>query len=155
MAMMSVTLLFFLAAAGNASGQQQSIAQLIKREVAEEIAGINARDAVKATAYETFDTISMESGRPPSIGREAYIQGLSMAFKHEPAWHLTLVDEAVDVARSADIAVYRSTYDQDSMIDGVPATQKANYIALFRRQPDHSWKIAWSVVSNIERPHKK
>jgi ketosteroid isomerase-like protein len=52
------------------------------------------------------------------------------------------------------MAVYRSTYFQDSTIGGVPATQKVNYIALFRKQADGTWKIAWSVVSNIEKPHK-
>ena len=132
----------------------RSVADAVKACVASEIAGINAHDAVKATQCEAVDTISMESGRPASVGRDNYMAGLKMAFQHEPAWRLRLIEEAVGVPRSEDIAVYRSTYYQDSTISGAPATQKVNYIAFFRKQPDGAWKIAWSVVSNIEKPHK-
>ena len=131
------------------------IAATIRADVAEQIAGINAHDAARATAFEAADIISMESGRPASVGRDADMAGIKMAFQREPTWHLSLVDEAVDVARSGDMAVYRSTYNQDSTQSGVPATQRVNYIALFKRQADGTWKIAWSVVSNIEKSHKK
>lgn len=130
------------------------LARRIEGYVAQEVAGINDHDAVKATAFEADDTISMESGRPASIGRKAYIEGLSMAFKYEPAWHLRLIEETVDIPRSRDMAVYRSTYFQDSTLGGIPATQKVNYIAMFKKQKGGAWKIAWSVVSNIEKPHK-
>jgi ketosteroid isomerase-like protein len=137
-----------------ALASEKSVADAVKACVAAEIAGINAHDAGKATQCESADTISMESGRPASIGRESYIAGLKMAFQHEPAWRLRVIEETVDVPQSEDIAVYRSTYYQDSTISGAPATQKVNYIAMFRKQPDGTWKIAWSVVSNIEKPHK-
>jgi ketosteroid isomerase-like protein len=131
-----------------------SLAERIRGYVADEVAGINAHDPIAATAHEAEDTLSMESGRPASVGRQAYIDGLKMAFKYEPAWRLRLIDEHVDVPRSQDIAVYRSTYWQDSTLSGTPATQKVNYIALFKKQQDGAWKITWSAVSNIERPHK-
>ena len=149
----------FLSAAGFlgpalAQGDDSGLARQIEGYVAEEVAGINSHDAVKATAFEADDTISMESGRPASIGRQADIEGITAAFKYEPAWHLRLIQEAVDIPRSRDMAVYRSTYFQDSTMAGVPATQRVNYIALFKKKKDGSWKIAWSVVSNIEKPHK-
>jgi ketosteroid isomerase-like protein len=150
----AVSLFALFAGAGLANASEKSVSDAVKACVAGEIAGINAHDAVKATACEVSDTISMESGRPASIGRDNYIAGLKMAFQHEPAWHLRLIEEAVDVPRSGDMAVYRSTYYQDSMISGAPATQKVNFIALLRKQQDGSWKIAWSVVSNIEKPHR-
>ena len=131
------------------SAQETNLAEQIKGYVAHEIAGINEHDAVKATAFEADDTLSMESGRPSSVGRKAYIDGLKMAFKYEPAWHLRLIEETVDIPRSQDMAVYRSTCTRG----GAPATQKVNYIAMFRKV-DGSWKIVWSVVSNIEKPHK-
>lgn len=137
-----------------AVASESTIADAVKACIAGEIAGINAHDPVKATSCEADDTISMESGRPASVGRANYIAGLKMAFQYEPAWHLRLIEEAVDVAQSQEMAVYRSTYFQDSTISGAPATQKVNYIALLRKQQDGSWKIAWSVVSNIEKPHK-
>lgn len=137
-----------------AFASEKTVADAVKACVAAEIAGINAHDPVKATQCEANDTISMESGRPASVGRDNYIAGLKMAFQYEPAWRLRLIEEAVDVPQSEDMAVYRSTYYQDSTISGAPATQKVNYVAFFRRQTDGSWKIAWSVVSNIEKPHK-
>jgi len=137
-----------------AAAADESVAVAVKACIAAEIAGINAHDALRATQCEAADTISMESGRPASVGRDNYIAGLKMAFRYEPTWRLRLIEETVDVPQSQDLAVYRSTYYQDSTISGAPATQKANYIALFRKQADGSWKIAWSVVSNIEKPHK-
>jgi ketosteroid isomerase-like protein len=143
-----------VAVSAPAVASEKSVSEAVKACVAAEIAGINARDPEKATQCEANDTISMETGRPASIGRDNYIAGLKMAFQYEPAWHLRLIEEAVDVPQSEDMAVYRSTYYQDSMMAGAPATQKVNYIAFFRKQPDGTWKIAWSVVSNTEKPHK-
>ena len=59
----------------------------------------------------------------------------------------------MDVPRSQEIAVYRSIYFEDSIMAGMLATQQVNYIAFFRKQPDGSWKIAWSALSKIEKPH--
>jgi ketosteroid isomerase-like protein len=159
MAGMRVGTIFLLSTAGFlspafAQGGTSDLARQIEGYVAQEIAGINAHDAVKATAFEADDTISMESGRPASVGRQAYIEGLKMAFKYAPAWHLRLIEQTVDIPHSREMAVYRSTYFQDSTMAGMPATQKVNYIAMFKKQKDGTWKIVWSVVSNIEKPHK-
>jgi hypothetical protein len=69
------------------------------------------------------------------------------------SWRLELIDETVDVASAADVAIYRSTYNENSIVRGVPMTHRVNFIAEFKRQPDHSWKIAWSVVCAQQRPH--
>lgn len=143
------------APAGAATRQQVEIAAAIRRDMAELVAGINAHDPVQATAHEAADVISMESGRPSSIGLAADREGLKMAFTHNPDWKVRLIDETVDVARSGDMAVYRSTYWQDSSKDGVPLTQKINVIAGFKRQPDSSWQIGWYIVSAMEPSHKK
>jgi ketosteroid isomerase-like protein len=94
---------------------QAAIAARIKADVAEIIAGINSKDINQATKFDAPDLISMESMRPPSIGAKADRDGLSMAFKSTPSWHLSLVEEAVDVAKAGDMAIYRSTYNEDSM----------------------------------------
>ena len=125
---------------------RSAIASQIKADVAEIVAGINSKDIDKATKFDAPDLISMESMRAPSFGAKADRDGLSMAFKYAPSWHLSLIDEAVDVAKSGDMAVYRSTYSEDSMRDGVPYTHKGNYVAGFRRDPDGIWRVHWSVV---------
>lgn len=141
--------------ASAASKQSQSeIASTIKADVAELVAGINAKDIAKATKFDAPDLVSMESGREPSVGAKADRDGLSMAFKYSPNWHLSMIDETVDVARAGDMAVYRGTYAEDSMRDGVPYTHKGDYVAGFRRDPDGMWRVHWSVVS-WQSPSKK
>jgi ketosteroid isomerase-like protein len=134
---------------------QAKIAKTIEADVAELIAGINAHDPDRATRFDAPGIVSMESGRPPSTGAAANKEGLIQTFKYAPSWRVSKIDETVDVAGSGDMAVYRSTYNQDSDDKGVPMTQKVNFLAGFKLQPDGSWKIGWSVVCATERPHKK
>lgn len=134
---------------------QSRIATQIKADVAEIVAGINGKDAARATKFDAPDLISMESMRPPSYGAKADREGLPMAFKYAPEWHLRMIDETVDVAKSGDMAIYRSTYDEDSVRDGAPYTHKVNYIAGFRRDPDGMWRVHWSVVCAQSPSHKR
>jgi ketosteroid isomerase-like protein len=134
---------------------QGAIASRIKADVAEIVAGINTKDIDKATKFDAPDLVSMESGREPSVGIKADHDGLSMSFKYSPSWHLTLIDESVDVARSGDMAIYRGTYAEDSLHDGVPFTHKGNYVAGFRRDPDGMWRVHWSVIAWQSASKKK
>lgn len=127
----------------------------IRSEVAEIVAGINAKDIEEATKYDAADLLSIESGRPPSSGSKADHDGLSMAFKYSPSWHLTLIDEAVDVAKAQDMAIYRGTYAEDSTRDGVPFTHTGNYVAGFRLDPDGIWRVHWSIIAWQTPSHKK
>ncbi len=134
---------------------QSAIASQIKADVAEIVAGINAKDIDKATKFDAPDLISMESMRPPSSGAKTNHDGLAMVFKYAPSWHLSMIDEAVDVAKSGDMAIYRSTYSEDSSRDGTPFTHKVNYIAGFSRDPDGMWRVHWSVVCAQSPSEKK
>lgn len=149
-----VPMVVALQAAGSTESKSR-IAEKIKADVAQIVAGINAHDVDQATRFDADDIVSMESGRPASHGLAAEKEGLGQAFHYAPDWRLTLVEETVDVAASGDMAVYRSTYNEDSVTDGVPMTHQVNYIAEFRRQPNGQYKVAWSVVSSIEKSHKK
>lgn len=133
---------------------QAAIAAQIKADVATMIDGINSKDIDKATKFDAPDLVSMESGREPSVGAKADHDGLAMVFKYAPSWHLTKVDETVDVSKAGDMAVYRGTYDEDSLRDGVPYTHRGNYIAGFRHDADGQWRVHWSVVS-WQSPSKK
>jgi ketosteroid isomerase-like protein len=150
------TCLFFLSAQGSATPKQSqaAVASVIKADVAEIVSGINAKDIAKAIKFDAPDLISMESGREPSAGAQADHDGLAMAFKYAPSWHLSLIDETIDVAKAGDMAIYRGTYAEDSIHDGVPFTHKGNYIAGFRRDPDGMWRIHWSVIA-WHSPSKK
>lgn len=142
-------------AAAHQTASQLAIATQIKADVAEIVAGINTKDIHKATKFDAPDVVSMESMRAPSVGAEADHDGLLMTFKYAPSWHLTMIDETVDVAGSGDMAVYRGTYAEDSLRNGVPYTHKGNYIAGFERDPDGLWRVHWSVVSWQSPSQKK
>ena len=127
----------------------------IRSAVAEIVEGINSKDIAKATKYDAPDLVSMESGRTPSVGAKADHDGLAMTFKYAPSWHLTKIDETVDVAKSGDMAVYRGTYAEDSIHDGVPFTHTGNYIAGFKHDADGAWRVHWSAIAWQSPSHKK
>jgi ketosteroid isomerase-like protein len=134
---------------------QSAIAKTIKAAVAQVVAGINAHDPIKTTAYDAPDIISIECGSPSTVGIEADREGFRLGFQHDPLWKVSLIDETVDVARGGDLVVYRGTYNEDNGHDGVLMTHRTNFIAEFKRQSDGSWKIVWYSVSNMERSHPK
>jgi ketosteroid isomerase-like protein len=154
-------LLLAFAAAGTASStatvsvDTAGIAETIKADVAQLVAGINAHDAVKTTAYDAPNIISMECGSPSTFGVEADREGFKMGFAHDPLWRVSLINETVDVASSGDLAVYRGTYNEDDSRAGVLMTPKTNFISEFKRQNDGSWRIVWYSVSNVEQSHPK
>jgi ketosteroid isomerase-like protein len=144
------------AAAGSSANSATPVASTIEADVAEIVAGINAHDVARATKFDAPDIVTMESGRPPSVGIAADKQGMGAAFKYAPSWRVSLVEEMVDVSSGGDMAVYRSTYNQDSEDDkGTPLTQKVNFVAGFHREADGGWLMRWSVVCANERPHPK
>jgi ketosteroid isomerase-like protein len=154
-------LLLAVAAAGAASltaevpADTAAIARTIRADVAQVVAGLNDHDAVKTTAYDAPNIISIECGSPPTVGAEADREGFKTGFARDPLWKVSLIDETVDVASSGDLAVYRGTYNEEHGRAGVLMTHKTNFIAEFRRQSDGSWKIAWYSVSNMEQSHPK
>ena len=152
---MAAALVSSFASHGTAAhpANRAAIAEDIRRDVAEIVAGINAHDVDRATRFDAPDIVSMEGGRPPSTGIASEREGLAAAFKYAPSWRLELIDEVVDVAESGEMAVYRSTYDETSVDDGVTMTHKVNFIAGFARQDDGPWQVAWSVVAQQERSH--
>lgn len=154
-------LLFAFAAAGTTSStapvsvDTASVAETIKTDVTQLVAGINAHDVVKATAYDAPSVISMECGSPSTVGVEADREGFKTGFAHDPLWKVSLIDENVDVAGSGDLAVYRGTYNEDNSRADVLMTHKTNFIAEFKRQGDGSWRIIWYRISNMEQSHPR
>jgi ketosteroid isomerase-like protein len=153
----SLLLLAFAAASATAAESVDTsvVAETIKTEVAQLVAGINAHDPAKATAYDALNVISMECDSPSTIGVEADREGFKAGFAHDPFWKVSLIDETVDVASSGDLAVYRGTYNEDGSRAGVLMTHKANFLAEFKRESDGSWRVVWYSVSHMEPSHPK
>lgn len=157
----SVLLLIVVSVALSISSPAQSsvdttaVASTIKKDVAQIVAGINAHDPVRATAYDAPNIISYECGSPSSVGAEADREDFKTGFAQDPLWKVSLIDETVDVASSGDFAVYRGTYNEDHGDNGVLMTHKTNFIAEFRRQTNEPWQMVWYSVSNMEQSHRK
>lgn len=138
------------------SSDQDSIAATIKTDVAQLVAGLNAHDVARTTAYDAPDVVSMECGRPSTTGIAAEREGFQSGFARNPHWRVSMIGETVDVAGSGDMAVYHGTYNEDSAgQNGVPTTRRMNFTAEFRRQGNGPWKIVWSSVSDMEPSHQK
>ncbi len=134
---------------------RKAVADTIKADVAQLVAGLNAHDPARTTAFDAPNVISMECGSPSTVGIEADREGFKTGFAHDPLWKVTLIDETVDVASSGDIAVYRGRYHEDNGRGGVLMTHKTNFLAEFKLQSDGLWKIVWYSVSNMEKSHPK
>lgn len=140
----------------SAAPSKAQIAAQIKADVAEIVAGINTHDSARATEFDSPDVIRMESMSKPSVGAESDREGFAAAFKYAPNWRVSMIDETVDVADAGDLAVYRSTYNEDSKADdGTPLTHKVNFLAGFMHDADGAWRMQWYVICAQERSHKK
>ncbi len=144
------------AAQASPAADKAAIAATIRADVGRMIAGVNAHDPSRATAFDAPDIVSMEAGRDSSVGAGADRSGMAMVFKYVPSWRLTVIDDTVDVADSGEMAIYRCTANQEfTSDDGTPMIEKMNYIANFRRGADGAWRVTWSMVAPMEKPRKK
>lgn len=129
---------------------------MIRADVAEIVAGINAHDPDRTTKFDAADVIGIEALNTPIMGVKADKDGFAAAFKESPSWRVGMIDETVDVADAGDMAVYRSTYHEDSTAaDGTPMTHKVSFLAGFKHDADGVWRLHWYVVCAQERSHKK
>lgn len=67
------------------------IAETIKKDIAQLVAGLNAHEAMKTTAFDAPNVVSMECGSPSSVGIEADRDDLKAGFAHDAAWRVSLI----------------------------------------------------------------
>ncbi len=131
------------------------IATKVAAEVAEMVAGINSKNADMATKYDAPDIIVMQSFSPPEIGRDTDRSGYVDSFKQNRGWHISKLDETVDVSKGGDLSVYRGTYNEEAINSGVLMTHRVDYLAGFRQDGDGVWRMYWAVINPEEHSHKK
>ncbi len=101
-----------------------------------------AKDLDKCMSPYADDAVLLASGAPAFIGKEnirKFMQGLVAA----PNLQLKINIASVDVARSGDIAIDRGSVDT-TITDkkGKPTTGTSEYVLVWEKQADGSWKIA-------------
>jgi ketosteroid isomerase-like protein len=126
------------------------ISDAVKADVARLATDFNAHDTTKVVSHDAPGVVQMYHGAPNVVGVDADTEGSKAFFKTNPDTKVSVADATVDVAASGDMAVYRSTFTLTYTDPKThkPTTDTGNYLAGYRAQPDGSWKIAWSVVSD-------
>jgi ketosteroid isomerase-like protein len=151
----SVSIAFLVACGPAHAATASPIAAKVTAEVAEMVAGINSKNADAATKYDASDIIVMQSFSPPAVGRETDRSGYVESFKQNQGWHITKINETVDVSKAGDLAVYRGTYNEDAINSGALMTHRVDYLAGFAYDPDAVWRMHWAVINPEEHSHKK
>jgi ketosteroid isomerase-like protein len=113
------------------------------------IAAFNAHDAAAAVSHDAPNFVGMFHGAPNYLGPAGDLAITKMQVA-DPAAKVVATNETVDVGASGDLAVYRATYAYTFTDAGTKAvmTEQGNWLLGYRLQPDKSWKVIWSMVSN-------
>ena len=130
------------------------IADAVKADAAQRIADVNAHDAAKVAGHDAADAVVMFHGRPNAVGTAAIEAGFKQTLANAPDLHVTMSGQTVDVAASGDLAVFHGT-SVATFTDAKtkkPVTTTSNSLAGYKPQADGSWKIEWSVVSDVGPP---
>jgi len=124
-----------------------AVADEVKAAIHAQVDAYAAHDPARAGSIVADDFIGMFHGAPNVTSKAASAQATA-AQMADPALHLAVSDEAVDVAAAGDLAVYRATYRYtftDPATKG-PATETGNWVAVFRRQTDGTMKMIRDMV---------
>ncbi len=134
------------------SGSQQpadpvKVMAEVKAAIRTQVDAYAARDAAKAASIIAPDMIGMFHGEPNSSGPTASLEQIKGQMT-DPALKLEVSNEAVDVAKAGDMAVYRATYHftYTNPATHEPAVETGNWVAVFTRQPDGVMKMSRDMV---------
>ena len=137
-----------------AAGADTSAAtDAVKAAAAKLVTDYNAHDADKSVSQDTADFVGMYHGTPNIVGPAADLAQTKQQLT-DPATKIEVSDETVDMAASGDLAVWRGTYDYTTTDAKTkkPTVEHGNWLLGFKVQPDKTWKVAWSVVSDTPPP---
>ena len=107
-----------------------------------------AKDLEKCMSLYADDAVFLASGTPAAVGKDNIrkdIQGLLAA----PGLQFTVNIASVTVARSGDLAMDQGTVSQTyTDKKGKPVTGTSQYVLVWKKMPDGSWKIAADTSAN-------
>ena len=114
------------------------------------VTAAETHDVDKAMALYADDAVFLGAGLPAAVGKDnvrKVIQGLLSA----PGLKITVNTTSVMVARSGDLAMDQGTVDATGTgKDGKPVTNSSQYVLVWKKMPDGSWKIAADTSANAK-----
>ena len=119
----------------------------IRRTDADWLAAASAHNLERILPFWADDATILVPGTPAVVGREAIRKYVSGAFA-TPGFSITWKTEKVEVSQSGDLA-YSSGTDRISLNtpDGKSVTEENRGVAIWKKQPDGSWKCVLDVMS--------
>jgi uncharacterized protein (TIGR02246 family) len=145
------TIVFTIAAATGCSAQRKvnlaAEEAAIRTTDANWLAAATARDLERVLPFWADDATILPPGAPTIAGKEAIRQYVSGAFA-TPGFSITWKTEKVELSKSGDMA-YSSGIDRISVTtpDGKSVTEENRGVAIWKKQPDGSWKCVLDVMS--------
>jgi len=126
-------------AAGNAS--TASVSDDVKRVEQDMLASWKAKDPAKIASYYTDDAAMATPGAPLVTGHDAIVKSVTDSLK-DPAFSLDFSNADTRVA--GDLAYTRGTFRVSFTNPRTrkPQTMSGNYLTVFAKQSDGSWKAA-------------
>ena len=140
------------AACGPAVADTNAVEQAVRTQASEIVAAYNAHDAAKTASYDAPDYVGMFHGSRNVLGPAADEAGMKVQLQDSTArWDIS--DAKVTVSGDGDLAVYETTYafTFTNPETGIPAHDKGNWIAIFKRQADGSMKL-WRSIGTDTPP---
>lgn len=124
----------------------------IRRTDADWLAAAAAHDLNRALPFWADDATILAPGTPPIVGTDAIRKYVSEAFA-TPGFSITWKTEKVEVSQSGDLA-YSTGTDRISLNapDGKALIEENRGVAIWKKQPDGSWRCVLDVMSPAEPP---
>ena len=119
----------------------------IRRTDAGWLAAASAHDLDRILPFWADDATILAPGTPAIVGKDAIRKYVSSSFA-TPGFSITWTTEKVEVSQSGDLA-YSSGTDRISLNtpDGKSVTEENRAVAIWKKQPDGSWKCVMDVMT--------
>ena len=115
------------------------------------LAAGQAKDLERWVSFHTDDAVLLPPNAPIVTGKEAiraFVSKLLSSPGYAGSWHTT----KIEVSRSGDLA-YSYGPEETTVNDaeGNPVTDQQKWVAVWKKQPDGSWKCA-VLILNSDQP---
>jgi uncharacterized protein (TIGR02246 family) len=119
----------------------------IRRTDADWLAAASAHDLDRILPFWSDDATILAPGTPAIIGKEAIRKYVAGAFA-TLGFSITWKTDKIEVSQAGDLA-YSSGTDRISVTtpDGKTVTEENRAVAIWKKQPDGSWKCVMDVMS--------
>lgn len=133
---------------GNSAAHHDSAADAdaVKKVEQDMVAAFKAKDVAKVASYYADDAVMATPGRDSATGRDAISKAIGEDMK-DAAFSIDLANQ--DAQASGDLGYTRGTFNVTFTDPGTKkkGTMSGNYVTVFRRQTDGSWKAVADYAS--------